>query len=113
MCHRHGLGDSGLCVCISCFIGLTSPAIQSEIALIASTLLIAVLALPLRNRIQAVIDRRFYRKKYDVQKTVEAFVARLQTETDVNTLAGDLKSAIRETLQPAHVKVWLVESTLR
>jgi hypothetical protein len=88
------------------FVQLTGE--QSEIALVASTLLIAALALPLRNRIQAVIDRRFYRQKYDAQKTVEAFATRLQNETDVITLVGDLQSAIRETLQPASVNVWLI-----
>lgn len=78
-----------------------------------TTLGIAVLALPLRNRIQTVIDRRFYRKKYDAQKTLQAFAARLQsqTETDVNGLAGEVTAAIRETLQPGSVKVWLAEHT--
>jgi hypothetical protein len=64
----------------------------------------------LRNRIQAVIDRRFYRKKYDAQRVIQAFAARLQSrdDTDVNGLASEVTGVIHETLQPSSVRVWLV-----
>jgi hypothetical protein len=85
---------------------------NSQLATVVTTLAIAALALPLRNRIQAVIDRRFYRKKYDAQKTLEAFAARLQSqgETDVNGLGAEVSGVIQQTLQPTSVKVWLVET---
>jgi hypothetical protein len=101
----------GLIVGLESLFGLVSGQASQPVVIVVSTLVIAALFQPLRHRVQAIIDRRFYRHKYDAARTLAAFSATLQNEVDLSQLSEQLVTVVQETMQPASVSLWLRPSS--
>jgi hypothetical protein len=97
----------GLIVGLESLLGLVSGQASQPVVIVVSTLVIAALFQPLRHRMQAIIDRRFYRRKYDAARTLAAFNATLRNEVDLSQLSEQLVAVVQETMQPASVSLWL------
>jgi hypothetical protein len=106
-----GVYFGGVTATQALFRTLTGQEQLPQLVVVASTLVIAALFNPLRRRIQSFIDRRFYRRKYDAAKTLEGFSLKLRDETDLDALRDDVVGVLGETMQPAHVSLWLRSET--
>ncbi len=90
----------------------TGPVKNEPVVLVIATLVTVALVQPVRRRLQALIDQRFYRRKYDAEKTLAAFSVALRNEVDLNDLRTDLLVMVQETMEPAHVSLWLIRRPL-
>jgi hypothetical protein len=87
--------------------GISSVAGESSVTVAGATLVVAALFRPLRQRIQSLIDRRFYRSKYDAEQTIADFSSKLRGEIDLDSLTSEMSAVIRATVQPTHVSLWI------
>ena len=97
----------GLTISLESLVGLIARQTSQPVSIVLSTLVIAALFQPLRHRVQSIIDRRFYRRKYDAQKILTAFSSTLHSEVDLKQLSEQVVAVVSETMQPAHVSLWL------
>lgn len=98
---------AGLIIGLESGVQLFAPRNSGPVVIVISTLIIATLFHPLRQRIQVIIDRRFYRRKYDAARTMEAFSALIRNEVDLSHLRESLLAVVEETMEPTHVSLWL------
>ena len=98
---------AGLIIGLESLAGHVTQQADQSVALVVSTLAIAALFLPARRRVQTLIDRRFYRRKYDAEKTLAVFSSRLRNEVNLNELREPVLAVVQETMQPAHASLWL------